>query len=86
MILEKNTAATLLQASGAERPTRHIVYCRSFAITAEFPDADATGIKAANDFMMANPGHGVLDIADGWVILAALDDKGIEVEPETSTV
>lgn len=63
------------------KPARHTVYCRSYAITAEFPDADATGIKAANDFMMENQGHGVLDITkDGRVIVAALADKGIEVE------
>lgn len=54
----------------------HPVRGRKFAITAEFKE-DEDGIKAANDFMTANPGHGLLDIVDGRVIVANCADKGI---------
>lgn len=54
----------------------HPVHGRKFAITAEFKE-DEDGIKAANDFMVANPGHGLLDITDGRVIVASCADKGV---------
>ena len=56
----------------------HVVYGRKYVIAAEFKESE-DGIKAANDFMMANPGHGLLDIADGRVIVAALADNGAKL-------
>lgn len=56
-------------------PSHYVLAGRSFAIVAEFPDTDA-GTVAANQYMEAHPGVGVLAVADGRVILASNSDKG----------
>lgn len=56
----------------------HIMLGRRFQVMAKFYNTEA-GQKRANDFMVAHPGVGVLDVIDGRVILARMDDKGVEV-------
>lgn len=59
-----------------EAPT-HVILGRRFRVVAKFYDTEA-GQKKANAFMEANPDVGVLDVIDGRVILARMDDKGVE--------
>lgn len=60
----------------AEFEATYVLHGRRFAIAAEFPDTDE-GTKAANAFMEANAGTGVLAVADGRVIIATMADKGV---------
>lgn len=62
-----------------EAMRRYTLAGRSFAILAEFPD-DAAGTVAANQYMAAHPGVGVLAVDDGRVILASNSDKGVVVQ------
>lgn len=55
----------------------------NFAIVAEFPDT-AQGTIDANNFMEKFPNHGVLDVADGRVVIANMDDLG--ESPEAAAV
>lgn len=70
--------AVVAALDALDLPKRHTLYGRSFAIAAEFVENEE-GIKAANDYMVANPGHGLLDIVDGRVIVASCADKGTKV-------
>lgn len=65
-------------------PRRYTLAGRSFAVAAEFPD-DEAGTIAANQYMEAHPGVGVLAVDDGRVILASNSDKG-EVVPRPAKV
>jgi len=61
------------------QPKYHVVTGRRFKITGCFTD-DEAGTAAANAFMDANPGHGVLEVThDGRVIVASCADKGTPV-------
>lgn len=57
-------------------PKLYRLYGRDFAIVAEFQDTDE-GTKAANAFMEAHRGTGLLAADSGRLILAALADKGV---------
>lgn len=56
----------------------HTLMGRVFTVVAEFEDSDA-GTDAANSFMEAHPGVGVLEVKDGKIILADNSDRGIEI-------
>lgn len=51
-------------------------YDRWYKVTGKYQDTDE-GTKEANAFMEANPGHSVLAVKDGEIILAHKDDKGV---------
>ena len=55
----------------------HRKHGQDLAIVAEFPETDE-GTEDANVFMQTFPGTSVLDVIDGRVILASLDDKGVQ--------
>lgn len=57
---------------------RHIVFGRSFAIVAEFPDTEE-GARDANAYMESHHSAALLQVIDGRVILADKADKGIRV-------
>lgn len=54
-------------------------YGRAFRILATFPESDTA---AANAFMEANPGAGLLCIRDGVSYLAHESDKGLQLVRE----
>lgn len=54
----------------------HRLHGLDFAIVAEFPDTEE-GTKDANAFMEAFNGVGVLEVADGRIILASNTDKAV---------
>lgn len=53
---------------------RFTLFDRSFAVLAEFPEADA---DQANAYMESHPGACVLAVADGRIIIADKSDKGV---------
>lgn len=59
-----------------EAPT-HVLMGRRFNVAAKFYDTEA-GQRKANNFMADHPEVGVLDVIDGRVILARMDDKGVQ--------
>jgi len=61
--------------AAAERSKWFTLYGRKYRITAEFCNNDA-GTDAANDWMMKNPGNGVLAVQGGRIIIAAMSDNG----------
>lgn len=60
-------------------PLYHVALGRALLVAAEFPDTEE-GAKAANAYMEAHPGVGVLEVVSGRVILASNEDKGIKVD------
>ncbi len=60
------------------QPKYHTLAGRRFTITGYFPD-DEDGEQRANYFMVDNPGHGVLEVAHGRIIIANCADKGTKV-------
>jgi hypothetical protein len=63
------------RAAGMVGGDMYVLHGRLFAIVAEFVDSEEGG-DAANAFMKANPGTGLLAVADGRVIIAKMADKG----------
>lgn len=65
-------------------PKYHILHGLLFKVIAEFTET-IDGILAANDYMEANPGVGVLAVVDGRVILANNDDPGVATDTDLET-
>ena len=60
-------------------PRKYRLLDREFLVVASFPDTDE-GTKQANAFMEQSQGNaGVLAVANGEIILAGMDDKGVQV-------
>lgn len=60
-------------------PRKYRLFGREFIVVASFPDTDE-GTKQANAFMtQCNATAGVLAVANGEIILASMDDQGVEV-------
>ena len=51
---------------------------RRFRVLTTFPDTDA-GTDDANEYMQSHPGASVLAVANGRVVLADKNDKGVPV-------
>jgi hypothetical protein len=63
------------EANMATPREQHLLMGRLFTVAASFPD-NVAGTRAANAHMTRHEGLGVLDVADGRIILADCADKG----------
>lgn len=57
-------------------PLYHVALARALLVVKQFLDT-AEGEKAANAYMAANPGVGLLEAGHGRLVLAHCDDKGV---------